>query len=149
MLTTVVLINHSGLPELDLTAFRPSLSMSLSTPITGLTDGTTDHSYDRKSTSGSSSIWRDDTNSTLALEQSLNVAHSVTGSGLKEVQRSNIGLSREVQDADGNIGVIRCYNVMSIPLQIATEAQVLEVQSQLNDFLATGTNAAEIVRRSI
>lgn len=125
--------------------------MSLATPIIDLTDGSVDHDYDRQyltnQNNGFGSHWRG-VSSTLNIEESLDIAHQRLGTGQNEVQRSKVGFAIDVEDADGNRGVIQVYAVFSFPVRIATEANVLKVSSQLVDFLNTGTNAAEIVRQS-
>jgi hypothetical protein len=64
----------------------------------------------------------------------LTISHQESGSGLTAKVSSLVRFDRVVEDASGNQGTIEVYRVTRYSRNIATSAQVRELQVELNSF---------------
>jgi hypothetical protein len=123
--------------------------MSFPNPIIDLTDGTTDHDFavlerkDRK-------VILKDIATDFSAPSYMTISHTITGKGVKTTQNSVVRLDTTVINATTlEEGIVSFYTVCRYPVKVATPAQVLEVGSQLNDFLTTSTYMAQFVNQEL
>jgi len=81
---------------------------------------------------------RIDSASTLALPQSLNIKHSVTGKGADAVDRHLVQIVKSVSATPANVQIVGNFTI-AVPRNIAvTNALVTDVISNICDFLMSG-----------